>query len=270
MNVAKKVLLVFLPFILLSCKSKKDEQVVEESIIASEVALADVSSGGCLNLEKLSRVLQNPQFSVPAAIMTTSLKPISEMPPSRLNYFSYAAFNYRISTVNELGLFTQLRQKDCKTVQMLSASEEVLTFEVVSSSQDEITIKLKEKFRDTMIAAHKKALFERQQPHQVSYKFTPPHSLMITEKYSTVDPICVSKESLSFEIRKDLHWASRVSELPQSYQIDSEYLNHVKESVLTEALGQVSAFESPDNVTVEAIRAVMRTPLKEELKLCAQ
>ena len=270
MSVTKKVLLVFLPFIFVACKSKKEEQAVEEPVIASEVALAEVTSGSCLNLEKLSRVLQNPQFSVPAAIMTTSLKPIGEMSPSRLNYFSYATFNYKISTVNELGLFTQLRQKDCKTVQMLSASEEVMTFEIVSSSQDEITIKLKDKYRDTMIAAHKKALFERQQPTQLSYKFTPPHSLLITEKYSTVDPICVSKESLSFEIRRDLRWASRVSELPQSYNIDSEYLNHVKESVLAEALGQVSVFESPENVSVEAIRAVMRTPLKEELKLCGQ
>lgn len=269
MNVSKKLLLVFLPLFLVACKSKKEE-VIEEVIIPSEVALADVSSGNCLNLEKLSRVLQSPQFSVPAAMMTTSLKPIGEMPQAKLNYFSYATFNYKISTANELGLFTQIRQKDCKTVQMLSASEEVLTFEVVDASEKEITIKLKDKFRDTMTVVQKKALFERQQPYQVTYKYLSPHSLVITEKYNTVDPICISKTALSFELRKDLHWASRVGELPQNYEIDTQYLNQVKDSVTPEALAQVSSLETPENIPVETIRAVMRSPLKEELKLCVQ
>lgn len=269
MNVSKKVLLVLLPFTLISCKPK-NEEVIAESVIPSEVKLADVSSGNCLNLEKLSRVLQDPQFSVPAALMTTSLKPISEMSQARLNYFSYATFNYKISMVNELGLFTQIRQKDCKTVQMLSASEEVMTFEVVSSSENEISIKLKDKFRDTMIQAQKKALFERQQPYQITYKYISEHNIMITEKYNTVDPICVTKNSLSFEIRKDLHWASGVGDLPQGYDIDTQYLNQVKESVTPDALAQVSALETPENVSVDSIRAMMRSPLKEELKLCSE
>ncbi len=269
MNVSKKMLLVFLPLALVACKSNKEE-AVEEPVIPSEVALADVSSGSCLDLEKLSRVLQSPQFSVPAAIMTTSLKPLDVMPQAKINYFSYATFNYKVSAVNEMGLFTQIRQKDCKTVQMLSASEEVMTFEIIDSSEKEITIKLKDKFRDTMIAAQKKALFDRQQPYQITYKYLSPHSLSITEKYSTVDPICISKTALSFEIKKDLHWASRVNELPQNYEIDSHYLSQVKESVTPDALAQVSSLEAPESIPVESIRAVMRSPLKEELKLCVQ
>lgn len=271
MNVSKKLLLVLLPLVLVACKSnKEEEEAAEETVIPSEVALADVSSGNCLDLEKLSRVLQSPQFSVPAAIMTTNLKPLDLMPQAKINYFSYATFNYKVSAVNEMGLFTQIRQKDCKTVQMLSASEEVMTFEVVDSSEKEITIKLKDKFRDTMVAAQKKALFERQQPYQITYKYLSPHSLAITEKYSTVDPLCISKSALSFEIRKDLHWASRVTELPQNYEIDTQYLNQVKESVAPEALAQVTSLEAPENIPVESIRAVMRSPLKEELKLCVQ
>lgn len=269
MNVLKKSLLVFLPFALTACKSKKEE-VIEEPIIASEVYLADVSSGNCLNLEKLSRALQNPQFSVPAALMTTDLKPIGDMSQAKLNYFSYAAFNYRTSTVNELGLFTQIRQKDCKTVQMLSASEEVMNFEVVDSAEDEISIKLKEKFRDTMAAAQKKALFERQQPYYMTFKYVSPHHMVITERYSTVDPICVTKNSLSFDIRKDLHWASRTVDLPQDYEIDSTFLNQVKESMRPEALAQVPSLETPEHVSVDSIRTVMHLPLKEELKLCVQ
>lgn len=264
----KLVLLVLLPFTLIACKSKKEEAEIPP--IPSEVELASVSSGNCLNLEKLSRALQDPNFSVPAALMTTSLKPIGEMPQSRLNYFSYATFNYKVSNVNELGLFTQTRQKDCKTVQMLSASEEVMTYDVVASSDSEISIKLKDKFRDTMIDAQKKALFARQQPYEISYKFVSPHNVVITEKYSTVDPICISKTALSFEIRKDLHWESRLADLPQGYDIDTTYLTQVKDSVTPEALAQVSTLETPENVPVESIRAVMHAPIKEELKLCVQ
>ncbi|MES2803222.1 MAG: hypothetical protein V4654_12065 [Bdellovibrionota bacterium] len=264
-------LFVFLPLVLIACEPKKATEIVPEvPVMASEIALADVTSGSCLNLEKLSRVFQNPQFSVPAALMTIDLKPIGEMPQSKLNYFSYATFNYRVASANELGLFTQVRQKDCKTVQMLSASEEVMTYEVAASSDKEITIKLVDKFRDNMIAAHKKALFDRQQPFQYTFKYVTPNHMVISEKYSTVDPICTSKNPLSFEIRKDLNWASRVSDLPQSYEIETQYLNQVKESLLPELQSQIATTETPVSFSVDLIRTVMKSSLKDELKLCSQ
>lgn len=268
MSVSKKILIVCLPFLVLSCKPKKE--VPEVPPIPSEVALASVSDS-CLNLEKLAQVLQAPEFSVPAALMTTNLKPISTMPQAKLNYFSYATFNYRTSTVNELGLFNEVRQKDCKTVQMLSASEEVLTFDVISSTDKEISIKLKDKFRDTMNAAQQTAMFERQQPTELTYKYIDPHHVVIVEKYSTVDPLCTSKTPLTFQIEKDLYWASRPNELPKLYGIDPQYLNQVKETLTPEAAeSQVAAFATPESVPVESIKIVMRSPVKEELKLCTQ
>ena len=266
-----KWLYVFvLPLTLIACTPKSADSVPEEPAMPSEIALSDITSGKCLNLEKLSRVFQNPLFSVPAAIMTTDLKPVGEMPLNKLNYFSYATFNYKIAKANELGLFTQVRQKDCKTVQMLTASEEVLTYKVTASSETEISIKLMDKFRDTMNAAEKKALFERQQPFEYTFKYVNPNHMIISEKYTTVDVQCTSKNPLTFAIRKDLHWAGRTSDLPQAYMVETTYLNQVKESLMPEVQSQIPVTEIPESFSVDAIRTVMSAPLKAELKLCLQ
>lgn len=264
-----KWLLVFLPLTLIACKPKMDEKI-EESAVPAEIALADVSSEKCLNLEKFSRVFQSPNFLVPAALMTTDLKPISEMTQSKVNYFSYATFYYKAARANELGLFSEIRQKDCKTVQMLSASEEVLTYEVVSSNEKQITIKFLDKFRETLNKAHKEALFERQQPYQYTFTYLTPNSMVISEKYKTVDPLCTTKDPLNFEVRKKLSWAGRWSDLPQSYEIESKYLTQVKDSLMPEALSLISSAEISESFSVDAIRAVMRSSLRDELKLCSQ
>lgn len=267
-----KWLCVFLlPFTFLACTpSSGGSSVPEEPAMPSAIALSDITSGKCLNLEKLSRIFQNPLFKVPAAIMTTDLKPIGEMSSSKLNYFSYAAFYYKTAHANELGLFTQIRQKDCKTVQMLSASEEVLTYEVTASSEKEISIKLMDKFRDTMNVAEKKALFERQQPFEYSFKYIDPNHIVFSEKYTTVDVLCTSKKPLTFAIRKDLYWAGRTADLPQSYMIETSYLNQVKESLMPEVQNQIPTTELPESISIDLIRTVMQAPLKAELKLCLE
>lgn len=265
-----KWLLVFLPLTLIIACKPKTEAIIEEPEMPSAIALSDVSFGKCLNLEKLSRVFQNPDFKVPAALMTTDLKPVGEMPKAKKTFFSYATFNYKVNSANELGLFNQVRQKDCKTVQMLSASEEVLTYKVTASNEAEITIKLVDKFSDNMATAHKKALIDRQQPFEYTFRYLTPNHMLISEKYTTVDPLCISKNPLTFEIRKDLAWAGRYSDLPQSYQIETEYLNLVKESLIPEAQGLIPTTETSDSISVDSIRTVMRSSLKDELKLCSQ
>ncbi len=268
-----KWLFVFLPLTLLIACKPKTEAIIEEPVMPSEIALSDVSFGKCLNLEKLSRVFQNPDFKVPAALMTTDLKPVGEMPQAKKTFFSYATFNYKVNSANELGLFNQVRQKDCKTVQMLSASEEVLTYKVTASNEAEITIKLVDKFRDNMATAHKKALIDRQQPFEYTFRYLTPNHMLISEKYTTVDPLCISKNPLTFEIHKDLTWAGRYSDLPQSYQIETRYLNLVKESLIPEAQGLIpttETAETSESFSVDSIRTVMRSSLKDELKLCSQ
>lgn len=266
MFVLKKMLLVVLSLTIFACTPKKE--TIGQTVLSSEVVLADVSSVNCLNIEKLSHILQSPNFSVPAALITTNLKSVDDMSSAKLNYFSYATFYYKAALMNELGLFTEVRQKDCKTLQIFSASEEVMTFDVVASSATEITIRLKNKFRDDMNVTQKTALFERQQPFEITYKYIDTHHLMITEKYTTVDPICATKNLLTFEIHKDLQWASFQEDLPQAYDIDPQYLNHVKDAMPAEVLSILPALENPQSVSIEAMSKVMHSPIKEELKLC--
>jgi hypothetical protein len=254
--------------LLFSCKPKQD--VLIKPVVKADIALTDVTSNGCLNLEKLSAIFLNSEFSAPASVMTTNLKPLEELSSNKTRYFAYATFNYKTLNANELGLFSQTRQKDCKNVQMLSASEEILNFQIVSSSEDEVTIKLLDKFKDKLTTAHKKALFDRQQPYEITYKFVSPTHMIITEKYRTVDPICTNKNTLSFEIRKEVNWASYPNDLPQSYAIDSQYLTLVKESIPADPTVNPSALETPESISVSSILAVMKTPVKEELKLCIQ
>lgn len=269
MSFSQKIFFCFLPWVMMACKAAKNEEVAVSPLVSSDVALADVSLGKCLSVEKLSRVLQDPAFSVPAALMTSNLIALSEIPISKLNYFSYASFSYRSNALNEMGLFSSTRQKDCKTVQTLSASEEVLTFDVISYSESEITLKLKDKFRDDMMSIQKTSLFERQQIYEVTYKYVTPHHLAIIEKYKTVDPICASKKSVSFEVYKELFWASRESDLPQSYTVNAKYLNQVKEAITSESLSLISSPENSDEISLDTILKIQKAPVKEELKLCS-
>lgn len=266
MKISNGVICIISVCVFFSCKPKNDPHVKEEPINAA-IALEDVSSGECLNLEKFSQFFQSSNFLAPAAMMTTNFKSLNDMPLPKLQYFSYAAFYYKTARANELGLFNQIRQKGCKTVQMLSASEEVMTFNVINSSKKEITIKLTEKFRDSMNVTQKKALYDRQQPYQYHFKYISPTHMVVTEKYRTVDPLCITKNNLAFEIQKDLQWAGRVSDLPQAYSIDAQYLAQIKDSLVADTV-KISSLVTEEKVPVETIRYVMQSPLKEELKLC--
>lgn len=271
MNLSKKILWLFLLFVLFSCKPKNDAVI---DLPKTEIALAEISSDNCLNLEKLSSIFQSPSFSVPAAVMTTSLKSVGDISISKLNYFSYATFNYKTANANELGLFTIVRQKDCKTVQMLSASEEVMMYEVTNSSDKEITVRLKDRFRDSMSAAQKKAFYDRQQPYVYHFKYLSANSIEITEKYTTIDSLCATKKQLNFEIRKVVNWARIPAALPQTYEIDAQYINQVKASILGESIVMTEppitppTIDTPQVLSVENIRSIMRSPIKDELKLC--
>ena len=235
------------------------------------VALSAVSSDNCLNLEKLSNYIQDPRFTYPASVMTTNFKSLDDISDSKLQYFSFGAYDYKIANANDLGLFTAVKQSDCNTVQMMSASNVPLTFAVSDHSQQELKLTLQNSFSDELTNSQKNSLYSRNQPYEIDIKYISDRQISIDEKYHTIDAICDSKTPLNFEIQKTVSWGTAPTELPKTFTIDGTYFSKVQQAIggaipTPDASGVVTV--SPQTVTADAVVATMRSPIKEELKLC--
>lgn len=236
--------------------------------LKAEILISDVSTDKCLNLEKLMTQLQNPQFAFPAATMSSDLKSITTLSNSKTNYFSFSTFYYKQGKANELALFNQVKQADCSTIQILSASREVLTFKIVENSELHIKFQLEDKWRDSMAKMHKQASFDRIQPYEYTVIYASKNNLKIIQKYKTVDPLCESKKGLKMELTKNITWAQTEAELPSRYEINSAYYNNVKESVLADVAVGLPELDGAGTLAVSEIQSVMNLPIRNELKYC--
>lgn len=251
-------------------KKNSDEGLAFFALIPpkAEILISDVSSDKCLNLEKFMGQIENPQFSFPAATMITDFKPISGMSSSKNQFFSFSTFYYKQSKANQLALFNEVKQPDCSSIQILSTSRELLTYQITESSDLHITFQLQNKWSETMHKKQKEALYNRIQPYEYTVIYASKNNLKIIEKYTTVDPLCESKKLLKLEITKYISWAQNENELPTRYEIEPQYYNQVKSAVLNEAQDVLPDLDLAGTLSTEEIKRIMNLPIKNELKFC--
>lgn len=261
--------LIFLSLIS-ACHSENSSQPIIQKKTKNEylIQLADVTNGRCLSLEKLMSKMNNLDSNAQAASFVTAFKSIDNIPLSAKNFFSYSAFNYKKAHPGELALFGDIKQKGCESIEMKSASGHVLYFKIQNFDQNRLSLNLVNKFKKDLHISQKKSLFERAQPFFYEVELISSSSLKITERYKTLDPLCMSKKLLSFEIQKSIDLADSAENLPQKYNINSDFYHSVIGSIHPE--NSVSSLELLDSLTVEQILQMMNSPLKDELKLCHQ
>ncbi len=268
----KKLNLTLILFTLtMACQKKStDESSAFFALIPpkAEILISDVSSDKCLNLEKFMSQIENPQFSFPAATMITDFKPLSGISSSKNLFFSSSTFYYKQGKANELALFNEVKQADCSTIQILSASREVLTYQITESSDLHITFHLQDKWPETMHKKQKEALYNRIQPYEYTVIYASKNNLKITEKYSTVDPLCESKKILKHQITKYVSWAQNENELPTRYEIEPRYFTQVKSAAFTDPLDVLPELDLAGTLSVDEIKRIMSLPIKNELKFC--
>ncbi len=269
-NIFKVTVLLLTLAIAVSCQKKSDDSDNAAGLnnLKAEILISDVSSDMCLNLEKLNKHLNNPQFAFPAAIMTTDYKPVSEISSAKSDFFSFSTFYYKQTKANELALFNEVKQPDCTSVQILSASREVLTYKVVENSELHIKLQLTDTFRDTMTKMQKQASFDRIQPYEYTVIFASKNNLKIIEKYKSVDPLCETKKSLKMEITKNIAWAQTDAELPSRYEMNAGYFGKVKNAVQIDPAVVLPELDTAGTVAVADIKTIMNLPIRTELKYC--
>lgn len=252
-----------------ACNKKKQPEVPKAPPIDANIAIADVSSNNCLNVEKVLQRIQDKNFTAPAAVMTTNLKNISEISKSKLEFFSYATFNYKEANANDLEFLTQAKQNECQTIELLSASKEVLTYRISEHSDRFIKFRLQNSYRADLSDTEKKAMYERIQPYEYTIVYLSERSLKIIEKYQSVDPLCQSKTYLDFEVEKNISWAPTTSELPSAYEINPDYLSLVRNAINTEVTSSTTVVSGTVGILSKVeIEQIMNTPPRDELKLC--
>lgn len=260
----KIVVILLLVLATFSCHKNQstDDSEVSESEIKPEIQLASVSALNCLNVEKIMAHLQNSRFQFPAAIMTTDHRSMNEISISKDQYISYSNFYYKSGIPSELNLMSVAAQTECKAIQLYTASREILNFKITESSDQHIKFVLIDQFAQSLSGPKKRGLFKRLQPFEYDVIYQSDKSLKIIEKYKTFDPLCLTKNSLSFETTKIISWARVASELPDSYDIDLSFLNKVKSAIIN------GAGEMQSVLSVTEIKSLMQSPIREELKLC--
>ncbi len=201
----------------------------------AEVMIGDISANKCLNIEKLNKQLEDPKFAVPAAIMTTNLKPLTEISRAKTEFFAYSSFYYKVTQANELNIFTTAHQDDCKTIQLLSASNEVLTYNITDHSEQQITFVLTDIYNENMIDIEKKTFAKRTQPYEYTVTYISPNEFKVTEKFKSIDPLCENIEYLKFEVTKNISWAQTAGGLPQQYTVDPYFLGLVQHAMVPAA-----------------------------------
>lgn len=270
-NTLKKITILFfiLNFTIACSKNQNSETPAQGSAPKAEVVFSEVSANNCLNLEKIMSQLNSPLFLFPAAIMSTNLKPISEMSLNKSQYLSYTNFYYKTGIPTDLNMMKVASQNECDTIQLLTSSHEILNFKITEHSADYIKFELTDTFSDSISVTKQKALFDRIQPYAYLITYLSANSLKIVEKFSTIDPLCLSKDPIRLEVTKIVSWANKASELPENYDVDSNYLNTVKSTLLNPPLMVVDPVISSDSsVSVVDIKTIMATAIRDELKLC--
>ncbi len=256
--------------LLVSCQNNSNDSSTPSDLnpLKAEILISDVSSDKCLNLEKLTMRLNNPRFSFPAAIMTTNYKPVSEISSAKSDFFSFSTFYYKQTKANELALFSEVKQTDCTSLQILSASREVLTYKIVENSDLYIKFQLADSFRETMSTVQKQASFDRIQPYEYTVIFASKNNLKVIEKYKSVDPLCESKKTLKMEITKNIAWAQTEAELPSRYEMNAGYFGKVKSAVQVDPTVALPELDTAGTVAVTDIKTIMNLPIRNELKYC--
>lgn len=241
-----------------------------EPVISPKISLPDVSANNCLSIEKIMAHLGNPAFTYPASIMHSNLRPISEMSSSKTTYFSYTNFYYKTALINELNVLNSVKQDECHSIQLLTASREILNFKVTEHSANHVKFELTESFNEEMPTERREAFGSRIQPYEYNITYLNENSLRIVAKFRTVDALCDSKNTLRFEVTKTLAWAENANELPQSYDVDATYLALVKSALLVAPPSMIEELVPATvvKVSLDDINAMMATPIRDEFKFC--
>lgn len=301
----KKLLITMSSFAILGCHSQSTGPA--ENLLAAQgfartpvIDAAEIAHDSCMSLEKLHKILSEAHFRFPSVLITTNQRSLSEMPASHRLFYSHAAFNHQTQPANELALFRNPTQTDCAQVLLQTASNEILTYDIVESSARHLSLRRNPKMREEMPDFKQKSYKTRLQPQAYTITLEPNgQSITLTTRYRTFDVLCAKKKQYEFETTKVIHWAQHENILPREFHVAPEFLARLESATETAAQPPPPAAEAPapevppdlplpdestpsplpevaalisdsgnPGVTIEQINEIMNRPIKDALKRC--
>jgi len=268
--VKQSFLILTLGLMIFTACSKKAEDtsnVIPKELnqqINPKIQLPEVSSDGCLNLEKLMARMQAPGFHFPALRMTTHMRSLTAASSDKIKYLAHSNFYYRSSPANRLIPFTTVTQPNCQTLQMTTASNQKLTYKITEATSTRLKFELTQDKPAEIPKFQQEALLKRIQPYEFDVQYISENNLKVVEKFKMIDSLCQKKKfDDKLETTQVYFWASSTEELPQQLEVDSGFLVEV----LSSLKNPITVAQQP-LLTVSEIKQIMTTPIMDELKRC--
>lgn len=229
------------------------------------ISISEIQVGECMSLALLVDILSNPMFDYPSALMTTDFHILDEtMSSGNAKYLAYSSFYYRMAPAKDLVPFTHADQSDCKSLKLKMASGQLLTYNIVESSDRYLKFQLTKDFGDEVPNYQKEALFKRSQPDEISVHFVSESEIKIVKKIKSFDPLCKKKKrGYDARVTEVFSWKKDQAELPTEYRVEERYAGLVM-SALKTPLEMVAARPLP----VATIKDMMVSPALDEIKIC--
>jgi hypothetical protein len=265
-RLAKKWIFVYvvLSFLASCVPNSSQDDAKSPTSVAAAIQLSEISSGSCLNIEKLMARIQNPLFQYPVQLVVTNMVPLTPMPESLIEFFSYVTFRYLRYGSDHARIFPQVRQADCQNVEVMTASHNILNFKIIESSPRHLKFQFVNQFADSVAGDLQKALWARNQPYEYSLDYVSESSVNYTERYRTIDPTCQKNAIVDLMVYKNLTWSEADANLPDHFQIVPSYL----EKTLLAEQATATDLQMLGLLSVVEIQAFMAQPLRQDIVTC--
>lgn len=229
------------------------------------ITVSEIQLGECMSLALLVDRLSDPMFDYPSAIMTTDFHILDENVSSgNAKFLAYSSFYYRMAPAKDLVPFTKADQSDCKSLKLKMASGQLLTYNILESSDRHLKFQLTKDFGDEVPNYQRDALSKRYQPDEISVHYVSESEIKIVKKIKSFDPLCKKKKrGYDLRVTEVFSWRKDQAELPTEYSIERRYIDLV-----------MSALKAPPGVDAEkplqvtTIKDVMTSAPLDEIKLC--
>lgn len=229
------------------------------------ISISEIQLGECMSLALLVDRLSDPMFDYPSALMVTDFHVLDEAVSSgNAKFLAYSSFYYRNAPAKELVPFTKAYQSDCKTLKLAMASGQLLTYNILESSDRHLKLQLTHEFGDEVPSFQRDALFKRYQADEISIQLISESEINISKKIKSFDPFCrKKKKGYDVKMTEVFSWKKEQAELPDQYQIENGYLQ-----LVMSALKTAPEMDAANPASVAIIKTIMTTPVLEEIKLC--
>jgi hypothetical protein len=190
------------------------------------ISISEINLGECMSLALLVERLSDPMFDYPSATMATDFHVLDETVSSgNAKFLAYSSFYYRVAPAKELVPFTKAYQSDCKSLKLAMASGQLLTYNILESSDRHLKLQLTSEFGDEVPSYQRDALFKRYQPYEISIQVISESEIKIIKKIKSFDPFCKKKKKgYDSRVTEVFSWKKDLTELPGQYQFEKGYL----------------------------------------------